>query len=303
MALTKRQASFLLLVCLLANKLQKLPNFIATNVHRNGYLVFLILGAIDILLMFLVLFTNKRSKQRDVYQICERAGGKVFAKIIMLLLSVFFFVSALIPYESIHDLFAYVLFDHLSWELYSLILLVAIFFLASRGLKNIGRVTEIFFYMMFISLLILLILGSSTTSFERILPFYDIDIKKILLTCFDYGIWFGDFFIVYMFIGKIKEDDGKIGLQFMLVQIIGILIASFAYIVFYGLYEHLTPNQGSLISSISQFSLLNLDIGRIDWVFVLMFEISTFISSACFLFINLIFLLCMQMSNHFFTVL
>ena len=146
MALTKRQASFLLLVCLLANKLQKLPNFIATNVHRNGYLVFLILGAIDILLMFLVLFTNKRSKQRDVYQICERAGGKVFAKIIMLLLSVFFFVSALIPYESIHDLFAYVLFDHLSWELYSLILLVAIFFLASRGLKNIGRVTEIFFY-------------------------------------------------------------------------------------------------------------------------------------------------------------
>ena len=31
--------------------------------------------------------------------------------------------------------------------------------------------------------------------------------------------------------------------------------------------------------------------------------IASFISSACFLFINLIFLLCMQMSNHFFTVL
>ena len=145
MSLTKRQACFLILVCLVSNKLQRLPNFIATNVHRNGYFVFLILGTIDILMMCLILITNKRSKHRDVYQICQRAGGNVFAKIIMFMLSIFFFISALIPYESIHDLFAYVLFDHLSWEVYSILLISAIFFLASKGIKNIGRTTELFF--------------------------------------------------------------------------------------------------------------------------------------------------------------
>lgn len=284
MSLTKRQACFLILVCLVSNKLQRLPNFIATNVHRNGYFVFLILGTIDILMMCLILITNKRSKHRDVYQICQRAGGNVFAKIIMFMLSIFFFISALIPYESIHDLFAYVLFDHLSWEVYSILLISAIFFLASKGIKNIGRTTELFFYFMFISLLGLLVLGVTTTHFERILPIYNINFSKILKTCFDYSIWFGDFFIVYMFIGKIKEDDGKIGWQFILVQCIGVLIVTFAYIVFYGIYENLAPNQGSLISSISQFSLLNLDIGRVDLLLVLAFEFSTFIASAVFVY-------------------
>lgn len=285
MIISKRQACFLLFICLIANKLQRLPNFIATNVHRNGYFVFLILGAIDVLFMFLALYVNKKSKGRNIYEICNRAGGKVFAKSIMVLLALFFFISALIPYESIHNLFAYVLFDHLSWEIYSILLIMGVFFVASRGLKNLGRITEIFFYIMFVSLILLLILGSTTTHFERILPLYDINFRKILLTCFDYGIWFGDFFIVYMFIGNIKQEE-KVGSRFLLTQIAGVLIVAFAYVVFYGLYENLAPNQGSLISSISQFALLDLDIGRVDWVLVLMFEISTFISSATFVYMS-----------------
>lgn len=285
MTISKRQSCFLLFICLIANKLQRLPNFIATNVHRNGYFVFLILGGIDILFMLLALNVNKKSKGRNIYEICNHAGGKFFAKTIMFSLAIFFFVSALIPYESIHNLFAYVLFDHLSWELYSILLIMGVFFLASRGLKNLGRITEIFFYIMFLSLFLLLVLGASTTHFERILPVYDINFRKILLTCFDYGIWFGDFFIVYMFIGNIKDNE-KIGWRFILTQIVGVLIVAFSYIVFYGLYENLAPNQGSLISSISQFSLLDLDIGRVDWVLVLMFEIATFISSATFVYMS-----------------
>ncbi|MBQ2135327.1 MAG: hypothetical protein II201_00410, partial [Clostridia bacterium] len=86
-------------------------------------------------------------------------------------------------------------------------------------------------------------------------------------------------------IGNIKQKE-KVGSRFLLTQIAGVLIVAFAYVVFYGLYENLAPNQGSLISSISQFALLDLDIGRVDWVLVLMFEISTFISSATFVYMS-----------------
>ena len=49
--LTKRQAMILLIICFVANKAQRLPSFIAANMGRHGWLVTLILGLIDVLML------------------------------------------------------------------------------------------------------------------------------------------------------------------------------------------------------------------------------------------------------------
>ena len=54
--LTKRQALFLLVVCFIANKAQRLPSFIATSIGRHGWLVTLILGMLDVVMLFLMLW-------------------------------------------------------------------------------------------------------------------------------------------------------------------------------------------------------------------------------------------------------
>ena len=73
----------------------------------------------------------------------------------------------------------------------------------------------------------LLILGATTTDFLRVLPVYDIDAGKLFDTCFSYSMWFGDFTIVYIFMGRVKEDDGRMNFWFQVVLAISVLTMLF----------------------------------------------------------------------------
>lgn len=284
MELTRFQAVCLLTICFVANKTQRLPSLISANVGRHGWIVNLILGGVELLMLCLFLLSNKFSGGRTCYKLCENAGGKWFAKFIVLFFAIYFMLNALLPYEAVHEVFSNVLFDHLSWEFYSLFIVFAIAFFASKGIVTIGRIGELFFALILSSLLILVVLGGFTTSFVRILPIFDIDWTRIFETCYGFSLWFGDFIIMYLFMGRIKDDGKKRNWIFVVSLAISIVLMSFAYVIFYGLYGILSTEQTNAISAISQFSLLSLDIGRVDWFFVLFFEISTFISSGIYVF-------------------
>lgn len=282
--LTRFQAVCLLTICFVANKTQRLPSLISANVGRHGWIVNLVLGGIELLMLCLFLFASKFSGGRTCYKLCENAGGKWFAKFIVFFFAIYFMLNALLPYEAVHEVFSNVLFDHLSWEFYSLFIVFAIAFFASKGLVTIGRIGELFFVLILSSLLLLIILGGFTTSFVRILPIFDIDWSKIFQTCYGFSLWFGDFIIMYLFMGRIKDDGKKKDWIFVVSLAVSVVLMSFAYVIFYGLYGRLSSEQTNAISAISQFSLLSLDIGRVDWFLVLFFEISTFISSGVYVF-------------------
>lgn len=282
--LTKKQAVFLLVICFVANKTQRLPSLISSSVGRHGWIVNLILGGIEILLLLVMLLANKFARGKTCYEMCENVGGKWLAKPVVLIFAIYFLLNALLPYEAVHEVFSNVLFDHLSWELYSLFIVFTIMFFATRGLRTIGRIGDLFFFLIVSSLVVLMILGGFTTSFRRVLPIFDIDFSKLFKTCHDFSLWFGDFVIMYLFMGHVKEEKKKMGSSFVIAMTISVLLMSFAYVIFYGLYGILSSEQTNAISAISQFSLLSLDIGRVDWFLVLFFEISTFISSGVYVF-------------------
>ena len=285
MELTKRQTIFILITSLFANKVQRLPSLTASHLGRHGYLFFLVMGLIDTLMLLVCLGFNKLAGHRtSTYILLEKTGSAWFSKPIFILFAVYFLFNALLPYEAIHDMFASVLFDNLTWEIYSLLMVLTVFFMASRGLKTLGRLYEIFFYLIIGSFAILLCMGAATTNFARSLPLCDLNVASFAKTCFEYNLWFGDFLLIYMFVGKIKQDDGYLGWPIILAQVISTLVLSFAYMVFYGLYQNLAPNQNSLISSISLYSLLGLNIGRVDWFFVLFFQIGAVLCAGTYLF-------------------
>ena len=283
-SLTKRQVLMLLTICFIANKTQRLPSLIASNMGRNGWLVLVIMGLLDVAFLSITLLVNKMNNGRTCYGMCQRAGGAFFAKFIIAVFGLYFLLNALLPYEAVHDVFSNVLFEYLPWELYSLFIVFAVAFLACYGLTTMGRMSELFFYFIYVSFIVLIILGAMTTNFARVLPVYDINANKLFKTCFDYSLWFGDFTLIYMFMGKVKEDDGKMGWGIIVSIVVSVALLSLGYAIFYGLYENLAPEQTNFISAISQFSLLNLDIGRIDWFLVLFFEMATFLSSGVYIY-------------------
>lgn len=282
--LTKRQALFILIICFVANKTQRLPCLISASLGRHGWLVTLILGLVEVLMLCLFLFSNQISGGHTCYQLCEKTGGKLIAKVVSVLFATYFLLNALLPYEAVHEVFSNVLFDHLSWELYSIFIVFALGFFATRGLRTIGRMNELFVWLVLSSLLLLLLLGGFTTNFARILPICDIDLGNLFSTCSEFSMWFGDFLIMYLLMGRVQEEKTKMNFWFAFALFASVLVMSFAYVIFYGLYGTLSSEQTNAISAISQFSLLSLDIGRVDWFLVLFFEFSTFISSGIYIY-------------------
>ena len=123
----------------------------------------------------------------------------------------------------------------------------------------------------------------SSSDLSNVLPFVEFDTAKIVDSCWDFCLWFGGFVIIFMFMGRVKEDDGKMGWPIIVAVFLVNLAMAFGYVVFYGLYENLSAEQGNFISSISQFALFEVDVGRIDWLFILFYQFGEFICIGLYL--------------------
>ncbi len=117
--------------------------------------------------------------------------------------------------------------------------------------------------------------GGLHSDFSTILPFQSIEIKTTAKHFLDYNIWFGDFFIV-LFLGA---NSKNVKLKWTLLT----YIVSAAYVLlmvieYNGIYQYYACMQSSLISMISEQSMLGIDIGRLDWFFILATEIGSILS-------------------------
>lgn len=281
MVMNPRQFYLALFIFTISLKIQKMPALLAGRLGKDGYLLLLfyfILNILFIMIAFLVIKYVKKFKENGNKPVVFR-----FFEILMLAGSaIYFMMQCLLLYESIQDLFSDVLFDNLSWALFSLLLIFALYFLASSGLKNIGRVIEVFFLVITVSLVIISIFGGTQTDFSSILPFESVNFRSIFDAYIPFNLWFGDFFFV-LFFGNFC--DGVKLKWTLLSYCLSMLFCLLLFVEFYGIYGILSPAQSSLISVLSEHSMLGVDIGRIDWFFILFAEIGTVLSSALCLYV------------------
>jgi hypothetical protein len=158
---------------------------------------------------------------------------------------------------------------------FSVFLIVTIFFLAHTGIKNIALNFELYFYVIIASYVIIAIFGATKADFSAVLPFETIDLKAISSKFINYNLWFGDFFLV-LFAGKHAKDI-KIKWT-LLVYFVAIAFLMLLYIELNGIYGTYTSMKPSLITTITEQSMLGINIGRVDWFLILFTEFGTILS-------------------------
>lgn len=286
--LNKRQAIILLTFTSLATKLQRLPSLISINSKQDGWLVLLILGLFDFLLLIVALWFITKFQQYDLFEMLKQIFGNVVARICALLVAIYFFIKAVLPFEAIHDLFANNLFNQVDYHFFGIIFLVVVAFMAIKGLKNLGRQSELYLYHVIIGIVGVLILGGINTDFSNSLPMCQTDFNILIMEILKSSLWFGDFIILFLFCGHIKiENVKKLWIEMMLSYfVVLIVIVPLFYWIFYARYQVLAGYQTNAISSLTQFSLLELDLGRIDWILVLLEQIATIICASLYILIS-----------------
>lgn len=279
--ITARQFYIALFVIVVSLKVQKLPSLIAESLGKDSYLLvilYLLLNLIGIALAFLIL---KKTENLSLKTKSKNFFIEALKKILLIGSAVYFLSQCLVLYEAIQNLFAHVLFYELPWTLFSLMLAGAVFYLAKTGISNISLGFELYVGVIVVSYIVISIFGVTKADMLSVLPFETINFKEIASKVVEFNVWFGDFFLV-LFLGKHAKH-----IKFKwtaLTYVVSMIFVSFLFVTFFGVYQSYTPMKPSLISVLSEQSMLGVNIGRIDWFFILFTEMGTILSAGACLF-------------------
>ena len=83
-------------------------------------------GVMNIIGILLAFFVLNKIRNKSLSQKSSSKFGQLLKSVIVLLCAFYFFTQALLLCESTQNIFEHILFDDLSWALFSLILIVAI---------------------------------------------------------------------------------------------------------------------------------------------------------------------------------
>ena len=275
--MSARQFYIILAISTITMKMQKLPSLVAGELGKDTWIFFLIYALINIIGIALVFVVFKHVDLQTVLKPSKNKIFNILRFFLMIITLLYFLVQAVLVYEHIQGLFANTLFDSLSWPFFSLLLLSAVFFLAHRGLENLGLNFELYTWIIIVSLVLLSIFGATQTDFSVILPLETININNILSKLQMFSCWFGDFFLV-LYLG-IKARNIKLS-KTLFVYILSMFFMTFLVVVFIGIYDKTAAIVPGLISGISELSLLDLSIGRVDWFLILFAEIGAILTCA-----------------------
>ena len=273
--MTPRQFYLILFTIVISLKIQKMPCLVYEFFGKDSYFFIFLYFLIEIILIIIAHFIAKYLSK------CEKNSKNncifgFISKIIALFVASYFLIVSILYYEAIQDLFSHILFDHLSWSLFSIFFIISIFFLAYTGFENIGRFCEIVFPVTLFSLIILAIFGGFSADFTNIFPINSIFNNDYFLGFEKFGIWFGDF----LFVIFLKKNAGETKLwKTILTYTLSMFLVILFVIEFEGIYGSFSSLQPSLISTISEQILLGVDIGRWDWFLILGSEIGTVVGA------------------------
>lgn len=279
--MSARQFYIVLALSVIAMKMQKLPSLVSGQLGKDAWVLFGVFGLINLIGILFVFFIFKHIDLKTVLKPSKNIFFNILRFILMFVTLIYFLVQAILVYEHVQGLFANTLFDDLSWSFFSLLLLFAVFFLAHRGIENIALNFELFTWIIVVSFALLSIFGAVQTDYSVILPLDTIDFKNVLSQLKTFNCWFGDFFLI-LYLG-IKAREIKLS-KTLWVYSASMLFTIFLVIVFTGIYDKTAAMAPGLISVISEQSLLDISIGRIDWFLILFTEMGAILTCSVHLY-------------------
>lgn len=279
--MSSRQFYIMLAIAVIAMKMQKLPCLVSGELGKDAWLLFIAYTIINVILILFIFFILKRIDVKSVLKFSKNIFFNIFRIILVLATMLYFLVQSLLVYEHIQALFSNTLFDDLSWSFFSLLLLFAVFFLAHRGIENIALNFELYTWIIILPMILLAIFGATQTDFSEILPLETIDFKLVLSKLRMFTCWFGDAFLVLYL--AIKAREIKLS-KTLLVYISSMIFMTFMVVVFTGIYGVAAPTAPGLISVISEQSLLDMSIGRVDWFLILLTEMGAILTCSVYLY-------------------
>lgn len=263
----------------LAMKMFNLPVLMLRFCGRDAFVVLLIEGAADLILLAAVITVIVCARNVTLFGLLESAFGVVVTRIIALAAGLFWLLKLFFMLVDVRIFFSNTVFTAPLEAVHVLPLIALLVYFALKPLSVAGRLSELFTPAVVVSMLLLGALTVGKVDFGGLRPLLAEGSEPVVKGLSSLFMWFGDFTLLLMATGK--SDGGKklyIALPVGAAAFGCITLFSAVLFASYGDMPELL-SYGHSISNITQYAVGSFKFGRFDLLIFAVWLSAVFVSS------------------------
>ena len=207
--LSSRQSALIIFVAMISSKLLSLNSLISFDMKNNAWFVFFVSFVIDFLFALIFLYFIKNIKM-SMFEYIKKKFGRAFSIIISILIAIMFVFKTTEIMVDIYLFFVQLIYAEINRYIFISCFIVILFYFGSRKLQNVGRTIELLMWLILLSLALSLILSVKALKPNNLLPFLNLNPLTACKSIVVHNLWFGDFWILFFFVGSIKLEQNSI---------------------------------------------------------------------------------------------
>lgn len=273
MKINYRQMSILVFMSFISLKMLGLPSVIYQDSGNMSWLVTLVLMTIDMLYAFLIVDMMKKCGDKNIFEFMRACVGGFLARVIMV---VYILKFALVIANISKGLEFFVVenfYSEFNWLVFVLPLIILLGFMVYKGIRNIARVNELICWAVVVGCIYIALKSIGSVDFLSFLPMFKEGAKPIFTGAFRHLSWFGSASFLMMLFGSVDFSSEK---KRTLVKycLFGIGLVILVHVVFYGLFDNISPMRNFALSDISQYSSEHNSIDELSWLIVALWVVA-----------------------------
>ncbi len=279
---TEKQFTCVVFLLALATKMFVQPIFLIQTAGRDAYLALAIDGAVDLVILGIIVAASKLSPDTDFFMLLKGVTGEVCARIVVGLFGLFMLFKLTVTAGETISFYAENIYTGFDVSIMSILLILFAAAASVTALRALCRLNEIItpLLMLCIAVIVFVVVA---TGFDvaNILPVLrkPQNFESAILR---HASWLGDFTPMLLFVGRTKITKHSAAIT-MGAGVLGTAVPVFFCIVMcaaFGNVPYLVDSSTNL-SSVLQYTVGNL-YGRLDIMPVLLWSVAAFIENALF---------------------
>ena len=273
MKMSYRQASIIIFYMLVAFKVLSLPSLMYQTCKNDGYLAVLIMMLVDAILVWASIKILKQAKDKNIYDFVKQYTGGVIAKIFVVGLTLIPLIHLAIKTKGLEWFLVKNLYTKFEWFQFAIPIALVTCYMIYKGSRNIGRVCELFIWIIVGGVIIIIIKGFASVDLTFFLPILSKGITPIFKAIYNYLAWFGLGGELLLFCGCVDFNNEKKS-QIFFYSALAIILVQMVLWSFYGAYGIMSSTHNFAISDISQISNANMALDELSWLIVTVWAIA-----------------------------
>lgn len=253
--ITNRQLGIILLLCIFGMRLILLPSILSEVAGTGSIFSFILMAVVVASLIAIALFAKAKNKDKTFVQILEKYFGKVITKIILSIMALIFLYKLIfIDFEG-QTFVQESLYHGTSWWILFVPICLALVYIAYKGLRVIGRSSEIFFLLGILILVIVLVLSIPNIDINNMLPVASTKFSGVLKGAVKSFVLGSEFLFLIVLLDKVEHTQKKT-LNKLTAKYVGIAFAFVLVFLFFFtcIFSHSGYLVQDAITTMSQFS-------------------------------------------------